>query len=294
MQAARQFPHGLNVGPAAGGRWERAMNDRTEDSEIWNELGGPSDGAATGRDAVASLSPYDHETADGAPSWRRLPGLVFATVLSLLAVSLALCLIYRFVGPVETWNMLGRRLGGKPVYHRTVPLSAISPNLVKAVIAAEDSRFCQHNGFDFQEIRQAMDEKQRRGYLRGASTLSQQTAKNVYLWNGGGWVRKGAETWFTVLDEAIWGKRRTMEHYLNVAEWGDGLYGAEAAALGRFGVSAKDLSPRQAALLAAVLPSPNKWRVDPPGPYVGKRAGQIQARMQLVARDGLADCVLKN
>lgn len=115
----------------------------------------------------------------------------------------------------------------------------------------------------------------------------------MFLWNGGGYLRKATEAWFATLIDFVWGKRRVMEAYLNIAEWGDGLFGAEAAARRRFGKSARDLTEREAALLAAVLPSPNKWRVRPAGPYVQRRANTLQARMRTVDADGLAMCVLE-
>lgn len=189
--------------------------------------------------------------------------------------------------------MIQRGLGGADVRRNWTSLKDISPNLVRAVIAAEDSGFCTHNGIDTKAIKKALDERAAGQGLRGASTITQQTAKNAFLWNGGGLARKGVEAWFALLIDFSWGKRRVMEQYLNLAEWGDGLFGAEAAAKARFGKSAKDLTPREAALLAAVLPSPNKWRVDPPGPYVRKRAGTLQARMNVVDGEGLANCVLR-
>lgn len=200
--------------------------------------------------------------------------------------------IYRFAAPPGTWIMLDRSLDGQTVRHEWAPLEAISPHLVRAVIAAEDSRYCLHAGLDMEAIRQASEDNKKNGKRRGGSTISQQTAKNVFLWNGGGYVRKGLEAWFTLVAETIWGKRRTMELYLNVAEWGDGYFGAEAAAQGRFGKSAKDLSKQEAALLAAVLPSPNKWRAVNPGPYVRGRAATIRKRMDVVRREGLDQCVL--
>ena len=189
--------------------------------------------------------------------------------------------------------MVQRHVGGETVQRDWKPIEKISPHLVRAVIAAEDSRFCQHRGIDMDAIETALDERARGEGTRGASTITQQTAKNVFLWNGGGYVRKGAEAWFATLIDFVWGKRRVMEAYLNIAEWGDGLFGAETAARVRFGKSARDLTEREAALLAAVLPSPNKWRVDPPGPYVRRRAGTLQARMRVVETEGLAACVLK-
>ncbi|WP_373696355.1 monofunctional biosynthetic peptidoglycan transglycosylase [Hyphobacterium marinum] len=188
--------------------------------------------------------------------------------------------------------LMGQRaLQGQDVRREAVKLTRISPHLVHAVIGAEDSRFCSHDGFDTEAIREALADLRSGARRRGASTISQQTAKNLFLWNGGGWVRKGMEAWFTLLIETGWPKRRIMEAYLNIAEWGDGLFGAEAAAQARFGVSAADLSPRQAALLAAVLPNPNEWRVDPPGQYVAGRAGTLEARAGVVRREGFAGCV---
>jgi len=201
-------------------------------------------------------------------------------------------LVYRFAPPPGTLTMAGRALGGVEVQREWVGLDRISPHLVRAVIAAEDSRFCLHKGIDFDAIEKAAADNARGKRRRGGSTITQQTAKNVFLWQGGGWVRKGLEAWFALAGETVWGKRRTMELYLNVAEWGDGYFGAEAAAQGRFGKSAKDLTKQEAALLAAVLPSPNKWRAVNPGPYVTRRAKTIRGRMEEVRRAGLDRCVL--
>ena len=220
-----------------------------------------------------------------------LRGLVFAG-LGLVLLSILLAGIYRFAQPPGTITMVQRKISGEVVIHPWTPLSEISPHLITAVIAAEDSRFCSHNGIDFEAINQAVDEAENGERLRGASTISQQTAKNAFLWNGGGWVRKGAEAWMTMLIETFWPKRRVMEVYLNIAEWGNGHFGAEAAAQKRFGKSAKDLSKQEAALLAAVLPNPHKWRVDPPGPYVRRRSSTLRKRMDIVKRENLDACVL--
>ncbi|WP_411817553.1 monofunctional biosynthetic peptidoglycan transglycosylase [Hyphococcus sp. DH-69] len=201
--------------------------------------------------------------------------------------------LYRVAPPPGTLLMLQRKMSGDVIIHPWVPLDEISPHLVTAVIAAEDTRFCIHNGIDLEAIDKALLEKKNGKKLRGASTISQQTAKNAFFWNGGGWVRKGGEAWMTVLIETVWPKRRIMEVYLNIAEWGDGHFGAEAAAQARFGKSARDLTRHEAALLASVLPNPHKWRVDPPGPYVRGRAATIRARMNNVRRDGLDHCVLR-
>lgn len=221
--------------------------------------------------------------------WVKLGAFV---VLGLSLVSMTWAAAYGAMRPPFTSIALQRGLEGEVVQRRWRSLSEISPHLVRAVIAAEDSRFCAHNGFDFDAIRTAMAEARSGGRRRGASTISQQTAKNAFLWNGGGYVRKGMEAWFTTLTETFWSKRRVMEVYLNIAEWGDGAFGAEAAAQLRFGKSAADLTAREAAALAAVLPNPNGWRLDPPSSFVRQRTETIRARMAVVRRDGLAACVL--
>ncbi|MEO1252244.1 MAG: monofunctional biosynthetic peptidoglycan transglycosylase [Pseudomonadota bacterium] len=216
---------------------------------------------------------------------------VAAAVAGVIALSLIWPAAYGIVNPPGTFVMAGRALQGAEIRREWVRLEDISPHLLTSVIAAEDTRFCLHNGIDLEAIDKALDEAEQGRRLRGASTLSQQTAKNAFLWNGGGWFRKGAEAWMTSVMELFWSKRRVLEVYLNIAEWGDGIFGAEAAAKARFGKSARDLTPREAALLAAVLPNPHRWRVDPPGPYVRSRAALLERRMIQVRRDGLDACV---
>ncbi|MEL7491657.1 MAG: monofunctional biosynthetic peptidoglycan transglycosylase [Pseudomonadota bacterium] len=228
----------------------------------------------------------------GAGRLKRSAEYVAITGAALVAISILWAGAYRFVSPPATLTMLERKLGGDVILHPWTKLENISPHLVRAVIAGEDTRFCRHRGIDLEAIEKAVEESRRGKRLRGASTISQQTAKNAFFWNGGGWARKGGETWMTLLIETLWPKRRVMEVYLNVAEWGDGLFGAEAAAQARFGKAAKDLSPYEAALLASVLPSPHKWRVHNPGPYVRGRAATLRKRMEQVRRDGLDRCVL--
>lgn len=232
----------------------------------------------------------------GAAALRRaglwsLRGAFWAAVLLVLSPFVG-AVVYRFFPPPGTWTMLERKLSGDVIIHPWTPLREISPHLVRAVIAAEDSRFCTHWGVDIEAVREAAKENRNGGRRRGASTISQQTAKNVFLWNGGGWFRKTLETYFTLVSERIWGKRRTMALYLNVAEWGNGYFGAGAAAEARFNKSAAALSREEAALLAAVLPSPNKWRAVNPGPYVRLRAATIRKRMDVVRNEGLDRCVL--
>jgi len=204
----------------------------------------------------------------------------------------AVTALYRFVPPPITFLMVQRLFEGRGIDRRWRDIDEISPRLVRAVIAAEDARFCQHHGFDFNAIEKAMQANAKGRKLRGGSTISQQTAKNVFLWPDRSYVRKGLEAYFTVLIEAGWGKRRIMEVYLNSIEWGPGVYGVEAAARKNFGVGADKLTGAQAARLAAILPSPLKWRAAKPGPYVKKRSGRITKAAGAVRRDGLAGCVL--
>lgn len=163
--------------------------------------------------------------------------------------------------------------------HDWVPFEQISPNLVRAVIASEDNRFLTHNGFDFVELKKAIKENEKRKKARGASTITQQTAKNVFLWPGHSFIRKGFEAYFTVLIELFWSKERIMEVYLNSIEMGDGIYGAEAVAKTHFHTTAAKLTKYQSALIAATLPNPIRYNSAKPGPYVLKRAGQIQRLM---------------
>ncbi|MEO0816845.1 MAG: monofunctional biosynthetic peptidoglycan transglycosylase [Pseudomonadota bacterium] len=214
--------------------------------------------------------------------------LIFVAGLHLYALALAV------LPSPGTILMAQRSFSEETIWRNITPLEEISPNVVRAVIAAEDTGFCSHPGVDFEAVRVAWREWRAGEGLRGASTISQQTAKNLFFWNGGGLPRKAGDAWMAMFTDTVWGKRRVMEHYLNVAEWGDGIFGIEAAARLRFNKRARDLTQREAALLAAVLPNPNRWRVDPPGPYVRSRAATIQARMGVVRRDGLDSCVLGN
>lgn len=217
--------------------------------------------------------------------------LLARLLIGLVLLSLVWVLAYRWVGPPATYLMIRDRLAGLEVRHQPVPLSAISINLARAVIAAEDSTFCSHRGFDLAAIEKAKVANEAGGRLRGASTISQQTAKNAFLWPGRTWLRKGLEAWFTVLIEGLWGKARIMEAYLNIAEWGRGIYGAEAAARHYFGKPARDLTRAEAARLAAILPQPIKRDAASPGRYTRRYAATIQARMRVVANEGLDACV---
>jgi monofunctional glycosyltransferase len=217
-----------------------------------------------------------------------LYALLFLLVGPIIGVAL-----YRFIPPPITILMLQRVAQGQGIDHRWVPISRMSPALVRAAIGAEDANFCEHHGFDFAAIGKAMKHDERRpGKVRGGSTISQQTAKNVFLWPDRSWVRKGYEAYITVLIEALWGKQRIMEVYLNTVEMGPGIYGVEAAAQRDFQVSAAQVTPLQAARIIAVLPSPLKWQPVDPSAYVRKRSGKIDAREGQVRRIGSADCVL--
>lgn len=203
-----------------------------------------------------------------------------------------LTLVYRFVPPPVTILMIQRVFQGKGLDYQWRPLKRISPALVQAAIASEDAKFCTHHGFDFEAMQKAAASNKRRpGKIRGGSTISQQTAKNVFAWPQRSYIRKGIEAYYTVLIETLWGKRRIMEVYLNVAEMGAGTYGAEAAAQRYFGVSADKLTRAQAARLVAILPNPLKYKAVQSGPYVARRSRRIGAAAGTVRSDGLAACV---
>lgn len=175
--------------------------------------------------------------------------------------------------------------GDKPTWkHTWVSFDKISPNLSMAVIASEDNRFASHNGFDFIEIKKAIEENEKRKRKRGASTISQQTAKNVFLWPQSSWARKGFEVYFTFLIELFWSKERIMEVYLNSIEMGNGIYGAQAAAKYKFGTTAAKLTKAQCALIAATLPNPIRFNSAKPSPYILKRQTQILKLMNLVPK----------
>ncbi len=209
-------------------------------------------------------------------------------VLWFVIISLALVIVFRFVPVTYTATML---MDEHSVTRDWEPLSRIDRNMVSAVIAAEDGKFCQHDGFDREAIEEALEERARGERQRGASTISQQTAKNVFLWQGGGWFRKGLEAYFTFLIENLWDKRRIMEVYLNVAETGLGSYGVESGAQRYFGHSAARLSADEASRIAAVLPSPKTREAVNPGGFTARYGNTIEARIGVVRRDGLDTCV---
>jgi monofunctional biosynthetic peptidoglycan transglycosylase len=221
--------------------------------------------------------------------WRTLRR-VLAWILPPLLLPGLIILIYRFVPPPVTPLMLIRAAEIGTVRREWVDYARIAPALPRAVIASEDTRFCGHRGFDWVEIDKAYEAYREGDRLRGASTISQQVARNLFLWPGGGFIRKGVEAYVTVLVEALLSKQRILELYLNVAEWGPGVFGAEVAAQTHFGRHAQQLSPREAALLAAVLPNPREWRPEHPTAYLNERAETIMARMPEVAVPSKGGC----
>ena len=224
--------------------------------------------------------------------WLRL--LLWLPLLFVAATALQVAVL-RFVDPPTSAFMLARqgeawRQGdrGFRVSHDWRDLEHISPYLPLAVIAAEDQSFATHSGFDFEAIEKAIDHNARGKRVRGGSTISQQVAKNLFLWQGRSWLRKGLEAWYTLLIELMWPKQRILEVHVNVAEFGDGIYGAQAAARSFWGKDAAQLTPEQSARLAAVLPAPRRYSAVKPGPYVQRRAAWIQRQMrQLGGREYL-------
>jgi monofunctional glycosyltransferase len=241
--------------------------------------------------ATVTASAEQHTTKPPHLRHVALRGLWVALVvaLTLLLLPYLIAPIYRWVEPVSTL-MLWRWATGARVERTVMPIARIAPPLPLAVIVAEDSRFCSHHGVDWQELRSAIDEADELGTARGGSTIAQQTAKNLFLWPGRSVVRKALEFPLALWLDLVLGKRRVMEIYLNIAEWGpNGVFGAEAAARAAFGKSAGNLSTHEAALLAAILPNPQRRSARLPTAGVRRLAGIYQARAARGAN--LADCV---
>jgi monofunctional biosynthetic peptidoglycan transglycosylase len=214
---------------------------------------------------------------------------IFAKIIAwFIGITLVLVVAFKWIPVPVTATMVMDENG---IAKDWESLDNIDRNLVSAVIAAEDSRFCEHYGFDAEAIEQAIEERLAGERERGGSTISQQTAKNVFLWQGGGFFRKGLEAWFTFWIETIWGKRRIMEVYLNVAETGIGTYGAEAGSQRYFGHSAARISADEASRMAVALPSPKKRAVISPGGWLARHGNSIERRIGIVRRDGLDACV---
>ncbi|RVT94335.1 monofunctional biosynthetic peptidoglycan transglycosylase [Sphingomonas crocodyli] len=223
---------------------------------------------------------------------RRALGWLGRAILIFVAVSVLWVLLYRFVPPPVTVTMIANAGGGRGITKDWMSLSDMDRNMPLAAIAAEDGNFCKHNGFDFGAIQKALVsniEGERK--IRGGSTISQQTAKNAFLFQGGGYARKALEAWFTVLIELIWGKQRIMEVYLNIAETGIGTYGANAGAMRYFHHDASRLSRSEAARIAAVLPLPKKRGAIAPTGFTRRYGDRIARRIGQVERYGLANCL---
>jgi monofunctional biosynthetic peptidoglycan transglycosylase len=237
----------------------------------------------------SSIPPYKRRRARSWP--RRIFGWIVKAVLIFILGSLLWVLAYRFINPPITATMLGDVLAGRGAERDWMPIERIDRDMVRAAIGGEDSKFCTHNGFDLDAIEQAMQRNASGGRIRGGSTISQQTAKNAFLWQGGGYFRKGLEAWFTLLAEAMWPKQRIMEVYLNLAETGIGTYGVSAGSQRYFGHDASAMSRTEAARIAAVLPLPKKRGAVAPKGFTRRYGGTIAARIGVVARDGLDACV---
>ncbi len=206
-------------------------------------------------------------------------GYLWKIVAAGLALSIVLLLLLRWLPPPTSAFMLMKRYSGVAVDYRWVPINRISPYAALAVISSEDQKFFDHWGLDPDAIADALQARKTHGRLRGASTISQQVVKNLFLWQGRSYLRKGLEACLTVLMELLWSKQRILETYLNIAELGRGVFGIEAAARRYFGTSAARLNMRQAATLAAVLPSPERMQADRPSNYVRHRTWQIIEQM---------------
>ncbi|GLQ47993.1 monofunctional biosynthetic peptidoglycan transglycosylase [Dyella lipolytica] len=227
------------------------------------------------------------------PSFRRLLRYAGIVVLSWVALSWLVVFVLRFVPPWTSAVMMERQFAavihGEKAFHlqhHWVPWPRVSPWVPLAMVAGEDQKFPFHHGFDFDSIQNAIDAADDGKRLRGASTISQQTAKNLFLWNGRSFIRKGLEAYFTVLLEVTWPKRRILEVYMNIAQLGDGIYGVGAASDTFFGKSPAQLGPAQAARLAAVLPNPDRFRVDRPSVYVMERSRWIEEQMDQLGGPG--------
>jgi monofunctional glycosyltransferase len=226
--------------------------------------------------------------------WRLLRALLLLALIP-VAASVLITASLRFIDPPTSAFMLARQFSADAaaparVDYRWQPWEQLSPALLVALVAAEDQHFPVHRGFDMAAIESVLSARGD-GRMRGASTISQQVAKNLFLWSGRSWIRKALEAWFTVLIETFWSKQRILEVYANIAEFGDGIYGAEAAAQRHFGIPARQLDPSRAARLAAVLPNPRRYSASAPGPYVLNRQAWIaQQARQLGGPDYLAAC----
>ena len=239
----------------------------------------------------SSIPRYKRKQATTWP--RRVIGWIIKLVVAFLLISVLWVFAYRFINPPITITMLGDIVAGRGASRQWMPISDIDRDMVRAAIAAEDGKFCSHHGFDVQAIENAMKSNASGGRVRGGSTISQQAAKNAFLWQSGGYARKGVEAWFTFLIEHLWGKRRIMEVYLNLAETGIGTYGVNAGSERYFGHDASAMTTTEAARLAAVFPLPKKRGAIAPKGFTRRYGNIIAARIPVVARDGLDACVYR-
>jgi monofunctional glycosyltransferase len=221
----------------------------------------------------------------------RIGWLIGRAILWFIVASVLWVVAYRFIPPPITFTMIGDAAAEGGISKDWMPLSEISPTMARAAIAAEDAKFCAHDGFDREAIAKAVKHNNKGRRLRGGSTISQQTAKNAFLWQGGGYVRKVLEAWFTLLIENVWGKRRIMEVYLNIAETGIATYGVNAASIRYFGHDASSLNSQEAARIAAILPLPKKRAAIAPKGFTRRYGNAIRARSGVVSRDDLDACL---
>jgi monofunctional glycosyltransferase len=224
---------------------------------------------------------------------RRIARIIFKVFVYGFLLSIVYIFVCKWLNPPITITQLGSVLGGHGLHRNYADMDEISPNIKLAVMAGEDQLFPDHNGFDFKSIQKAMKHNQKSKSLRGASTISQQVAKNVFLWQHGGFFRKGLEVYFTFMIEKIWGKKRILQMYLNVAEMGEGIFGVEAAAQHYFKTSAKNLSRKQAALIAACLPNPKGYTIVPLSKRVAMRYPWILKQMANLEADADVQALLK-
>jgi monofunctional biosynthetic peptidoglycan transglycosylase len=243
--------------------------------------------------AKRSIPTYKRRRTRSRSLPRRLLGWIVKLVVGFFLISILWVLAYRFINPPITLTMAGDLVAGRGASRDWMPVGQIDRDMVRAAIAAEDSKFCTHSGFDFEAIEDAMKRNASGGRIRGGSTISQQTAKTTFLWNGGGYARKGVEAWFTFLIEHLWGKRRIMEVYLNNAETGIGTYGVNAGSERYFGHDASAMSATEAARIAAVLPLPKKRGATAPKGFTRRYGNTIAARLGVVGRNGLDSCVYR-
>jgi monofunctional glycosyltransferase len=241
----------------------------------------------------SAIPRYKRRRARSGSIFGRIIGWIVKIVAAFFLISILWVLAYRFINPPITATMIGDLVAGRGAHKDWMAIGQIDRDMVRAAIAAEDSKFCSHHGFDVEAIEDAMKRNASGGRIHGGSTISQQTAKNAFLWQGGGYARKGVEAWFTFLIEHLWGKRRIMEVYLNLAETGIGTYGVNAGAERYYGHDASAMSTIEAARIAAILPLPKVRGAVAPKGFTRRYGNTIAARIPVVANNGFDACVYK-